>query len=244
MKVVLADDHYLLVEALAHLFSQIYEGVEVLKAASFDEALMVVKEHGPLDLALLDYNMPGMDGFSGLEKFKQHFPEQVVALISGSTDRAIMSGALDRGAAGFIPKTMTAEAMSLAIKLILAGERFVPSELFHSPASQSVTGGVVGRPTGNRSAEGPPSASRAEKEDSRAVDPNLPNMPAGFVENLGLSKRESEVLNCLVDGHSNREIGQRLGVEEVTIKLHLRRIYSKMDVKNRAQAVRMVLSYE
>lgn len=231
MKVVLADDHHLLVEALAHLFARICDGAEVLRASSLDEAMAAIEQHGPAELVLLDYGMPGMNGFAGLERFREAYPEQRVALISGHTDRAIMSGALDRGAVGFIPKTMTAEAMSLAIKLMLAGERFVPSGLF----------GAGGEADGSIPDNGEMDSQRPATV-SRPANPDLPNLPGGLVEELGLSKRESEVLNCLVEGHSNREIGNQLGVEEVTIKLHLRRIYSKMDVRNRAQAVRMVLS--
>lgn len=52
-----------------------------------------------------------------------------------------------------------------------------------------------------------------------------------------LTRRERAVLSSLVKGHTNREIGEELGIQEVTVKLHLRNIYRKFSVKNRTQAV-------
>lgn len=57
----------------------------------------------------------------------------------------------------------------------------------------------------------------------------------------GLTRREADVLETLLDGRTNKEIGRALGLEEITVKLHLRSIYRKLAVRNRAQAVRAAL---
>jgi len=59
---------------------------------------------------------------------------------------------------------------------------------------------------------------------------------------LGISKREIEVLHLIVDGHSNDEIAQQLFVSKNTVKTHIKHIYSKLDVKNRIEAIRKVNS--
>jgi DNA-binding NarL/FixJ family response regulator len=65
---------------------------------------------------------------------------------------------------------------------------------------------------------------------------------AEFIAHASLSPREVDVLRALVKGISNREIGKELGVEEVTVKLHLRRIYKKIGVPNRTQAVKLAMA--
>ena len=62
-----------------------------------------------------------------------------------------------------------------------------------------------------------------------------------FVVRTGLSPRELDVLRALVEGISNRQIGEMLGLQEVTVKLHLRRIYKKVGVSNRTQAVKLAM---
>ena len=58
---------------------------------------------------------------------------------------------------------------------------------------------------------------------------------------LDLTRREIEVLRSLATGNTNKQIAQCLSIEEVTVKLHLRRAYSKLAVRNRVGAVRAVL---
>ena len=123
------------------------------------------------------------------------------------------SHALASGAAGVIPKSLSAPAFFHAIKLIQVGERFIPAELYE-----------------NMAARGP--GDLADEEDV-----------AEFVVRTGLSPRELDVLRALVEGISNRQIGELLGVEEVTVKLHLRRIYKKVGVSNRTQAVKLAMGY-
>ncbi len=116
-----------------------------------------------------------------------------------------------RGAAGFLPTTLGAEALLSAVRLVLSGERYLPAELL--------------------AAEVLPRSGRA---------------PSGGAEDdpfERLSGREAEVLERLLDGLTNKEIGRALDVQEVTVKLHLRSVYRKLGVKNRAQAVGRTLKF-
>jgi DNA-binding NarL/FixJ family response regulator len=69
-----------------------------------------------------------------------------------------------------------------------------------------------------------------------------PESAKDFAARMGLSPREVDVIGALVKGISNRQIGRELGVEEVTVKLHLRRIYKKIGVSNRTQAVKLAMA--
>lgn len=212
MKILIADDHQLLADALTQLVKENEADSEVLQADSLDDALEKLDRNGPVEIVLVDYDLPGMDGGQGLSRLRDRHPQVPYAIFSGSEDVRLASSALAGGAAGFIPKSMSAPAFFHAIKLMQVGEKFIPAELYENMASRSF-GGLV---------------------DDDSV--------ARFVAETKLSPRELDVLRALVKGISNREIGEELGVEEVTVKLHLRRIYKKIGVLNRTQAVKMAMA--
>jgi DNA-binding NarL/FixJ family response regulator len=78
------------------------------------------------------------------------------------------------------------------------------------------------------------------------VDPNEQVGVTGRKKREGLlgalTAREHQVLEKLLEGLTNNEIGEALGIAEVTVKLHVRQIYQKIGAKNRAQAVKIVLT--
>ncbi len=130
MRVLVADDHDLVRDALAE-YLQISGFAEVKTAACLDDALDVVALVGSFDLVLLDYNMPGMNGLEGLDRMIEANENRPVALLSGAASRKVMNDAIKNGAAGFVPKTLSAKSLVSAAKFMAAGETFIPLE-FHS----------------------------------------------------------------------------------------------------------------
>jgi DNA-binding NarL/FixJ family response regulator len=125
MKILLADDHDLVRETIAAYL--VGEGVgRVLAAASLPEALRLLLREGPCDLVVLDYNMPGMNGFQGLAEILRAQPGVPVAILSGTASRDVAEAALRAGAKGFLPKTLGAKALVAAMRLIAGGETFLP----------------------------------------------------------------------------------------------------------------------
>jgi DNA-binding NarL/FixJ family response regulator len=129
MKILLADDHDLLRDVLKAYLEGLGLDISVQDARTFDDALAIAKSSSPFDLILLDVDMPGMSNLSGLNRMRENVPGTPVAILSGVDDAETVVGALRRGAAGFIPKSMGARAMVSVIQLILNGERYVPSIL-------------------------------------------------------------------------------------------------------------------
>ena len=130
MRLLIADDHDLVRDTIAAFLSA--AGMELVRtAASLPDALDCMAKE-PFDLVLLDYNMPGMNGFEGLTRALAVSGGRPVAVISGSASRELAAEAVRSGAAGFVPKTMPAKAMVAAVRHMASGETFTPIGLLQS----------------------------------------------------------------------------------------------------------------
>ncbi|MBF0324400.1 MAG: response regulator transcription factor [Alphaproteobacteria bacterium] len=215
MQILVADDHKLVRDGLKPFLHELDPTAEILDAATLDEALTAAATAEHLGLILLDLIMPGMDGLKGIERVKTKYPSVPVVVVSGFSTRDHVVAAVQAGASGFIPKTVSGAAMVNALRLVLSGEKYLPSSTFFE-----TPGGLNGMPP----------------------SPNFcrPNgVPAPFDK---LSKREAEILLLLVEGRTNKEIAIALDLQEITIKVHLRNVYRKIGAANRAQAVRIAMS--
>jgi DNA-binding NarL/FixJ family response regulator len=125
MRVLIADDHNLLRDTLV-LFLHSQGDIETSTAANLADACTLIETEDPYDLVLLDLNMPGMNGLDGLKHAVALGSGQRVALISGEATREIAEQALEAGAAGFVPKTLTAKSMINAVKFMAMGEQYAP----------------------------------------------------------------------------------------------------------------------
>lgn len=144
MRILIADDHDLVRETLS-AYLQNAGGAEVALASSLQETLEVGAEQGPFDLLLLDYNMPGMMGLEGLDKALEEGVATGVAILSGNAPANLAQDAVDRGAIGFLPKTMTAQSLVHAVRFMLAGETFVPVSHMAGNGDQNPIGQQLSR---------------------------------------------------------------------------------------------------
>ena len=125
MKILIADDHDLLRDMLV-IFLQGEGNIETVTASDFDSAAACMDSKGPFDLIMLDYNMPGMNGLNGLKKALAHNGGQRVALMSGIATKNVAEEALAEGAAGFVPKTLSAKTLVNAVRFMAMGEQYAP----------------------------------------------------------------------------------------------------------------------
>ncbi len=125
MKILIADDHELVRDTLA-AFLEKEDDIEVTSVEDLDSAIGAIKGGIRFDLVLLDYSMPGMNGLAGLDQAIEESIGRPVAVMSGTAPKAIAQEALDRGAIGFLPKTMGAKSLVNAVRFMVAGETFVP----------------------------------------------------------------------------------------------------------------------
>ncbi len=152
MHILVADDHDLVREMVSAYLQG--EGLgPVVAAGDLAEVLRQLRAMGPFDLVLLDYDMPGMEGLTGLRQVIEANGGKPVALISGAVTPEVAEMALEMGAAGFVPKTMGARSLVAAVRLMAAGENFAPLSLIRrtkssveallSPRERDVLAGVV-----------------------------------------------------------------------------------------------------
>lgn len=128
-RLVIADDHPLFRDALCLTIAQVLPGAEIAEADSFDSLRSRLEATPDTDLVLLDLNMPGMQGFSGLLFLRAQFSAVPVAIISANEEPRVVRGALDIGAVGYIPKSATASEIRAALVALLAGEAWLPPTL-------------------------------------------------------------------------------------------------------------------
>lgn len=124
--VLLVDDHALFREGLKLQLRELDEAIVCLEAGTCEEALALAP-HG-VDLVLLDYGLPGMQGLEAIARIKEAFAAPVT-IVSATDDGPTIRGAIAHGALGFIPKTMAKHEFFAALGLVRAGVVYLPPQV-------------------------------------------------------------------------------------------------------------------
>jgi len=204
---IIADDHPLYLDAACRQISRTFRKAVVRPFNSFDAALASLSAV-PADLIMLDYSMPGMNGADGVRRACDVSGDASIIVMSGVALGADVAACIAAGARGFLPKTMEGKVFTDAVSLVLHGGTYIPAEF-------------VG---GQRGGEALVPSAPMSGEDGKGMD------PASF------SARERELLQLIIAGSPNKDIARRLGLQEVTVKFYLTRLFRRLGVKNRSQA--------
>lgn len=128
IRVLVADDETLIRDAVATLLG-LQEDLEVVAVAgSGDEALAAALRHRP-DVALLDLQMPGLDGIDVAERLGTQLPECRCVIVTSHGRPGYLRRALETGVRGFLPKTASAAVLAQAVRIVHDGGRYVDPEL-------------------------------------------------------------------------------------------------------------------
>jgi DNA-binding NarL/FixJ family response regulator len=144
-RVLIADDHPLFRGALREAVNRLFDRVEIAEAGTFEQVVERLETGGEVDLILLDLQMPGVRGFSGLMYLRAQYPSLPVAIVSANDDPVVIRHCMEFGAAGFLPKTLGVEALRAAIARVLAGEMWTPPDVELASAADAETAALIRR---------------------------------------------------------------------------------------------------
>ena len=139
MRILLADDHHLVREAIASYLTRAAPDITCIEAADFQQVRERLADDTAFDFVILDYRMPGMNGLAGLDEVKGYLPQIAVAILSGAMDSDEAERALERGAAGVIMKNLRGTALLTALRLMAAGETYVPRSVVNALPGRHAT---------------------------------------------------------------------------------------------------------
>jgi DNA-binding NarL/FixJ family response regulator len=212
--VLIADDEELIRTGFRLILSA--RGIEVAGEAADGAQAVAEAERLRPDVVLMDIRMPALDGLEATRRVLRRLPEtRVVILTTFDLDRYVYA-ALAAGASGFLLKDVTADHLSAAVQLVSTGDALLAPSITRRLVERYASGG--------------------------AGAPGLLPAPTVHPGLEALTPRERHVLTLMGRGLSNTELAGALTLSEATVKTHVARIFAKLSLRDRAQAV--VLAYE
>jgi len=128
IRIVLADDHPLIREAIGHLVNSAPEFELVGEAASGKECLALVEELRP-DILVLDIAMPEMNGEQVARELRRRLPELKVVALSGYTDRQFVRAMSKAGAKAYVVKSASGRELIQALRAVASGKNYLSPEV-------------------------------------------------------------------------------------------------------------------
>ena len=204
--VVIVEDHYISRRGLCLVVDKFSRFKVVAEVADGNDAVHAAQLSKP-DLTLMDIGLPSLDGFEATRQIKAISPATRIIMLTSRESRNDLLAAMSAGADGYCLKDIAAEQLVAVMDIVLSGGVWFDTRVHQDVAAFSPHGRTT----------------RQHHNDNRAND-------------FGLSAREREVLQLIVIGYSNYEIGVKLAVATETVKTHVRHIMEKLYVTDRTQA--------
>ena len=239
MKVLLVDDHPLVLSALQQVIQRVGSGTTVLGVDSAAAARAALAKDSDFDLVLLDLGLGDADGFDVLVEFRAAYPAVPVVVVSASDRASDVIRSIDSGAMGFVPKRSSHAELHEALRMVMMGAMYVPPSMLGLDFSRAVhigdpaagavraagDSGFVGADAGGTAAPLGPAA-QAE-----------PHQRVPTLADVGLTPRQTEVLSLLLQGLPNKLIARQLNLSVETVKDHVAAVLRALGVSSRTQAV-------
>lgn len=204
IRVLLADDQALLVQALATILNSAPDIEVVATAGNGQEAIKAASAHR-CDVAVLDIRMPGTDGIAATRHLLAQPDPPKVIMLTTFDEPALVADAIAAGAHGFLLKDADPGALIDAVRTVAAGESVLASK---------VTGPVL----------------ESYRRGLSARDRLSPEQLQGLSL---VTRREREVLHLIGQGATNPELARELVLAETTIKTHVSSLLSKLHCRDR-----------
>ena len=217
MKILIADDHELFLKGLEFTLKENLENLTVVTAQDYTEIFNCISQHKDIDLIITDLSMPGANWLTAITKIHQTLPDIPLIIISAVFDKEILQQTLDIGVSGYIPKTASNNLIISAINLVLAGGIYIPHDLLYTAKKQS------------------DSSIPDFIKPLKTLD--METSSSKEINKKGLTERQLDIVKCIAEGLSNKQIAYKLNLTEGTVKVHITIILKILNVKNRTSAV-------
>jgi DNA-binding NarL/FixJ family response regulator len=239
VRVLLVDDQPLLRMG----FRLILEGEDDLciagEASNGAEAVRHVRELTP-DVVLMDVRMPVLDGIEATRAIAASGSEaKIIILTTFDLDEYAFAG-LRAGASAFLLKDVAPAELISAVRVVASGDAVVAPRVTQRLLETYVRGAGAGMDPAAMDGDG--DGGQRAGADGGSQPAGSPARPARDPLLEDLTPRENEMLGAMAEGLSNAEIAHRYFLSEATVKTHVRRILTKLHLRDRVQAV--VYAYE
>jgi DNA-binding NarL/FixJ family response regulator len=217
IRILLADDHALLRQGTAELLRREPDLQVVGEAGDGQRAVELAEKLKP-DLVIMDVRMPVLSGIEATRRIRQSVPSIRVLVLTAHDDLQYVFSLLQAGASGYLLKTAPISDLVSAIHRIYAGDMSVDPAIACKIVLQQATArnATLLAPAGVVSGSSPVSEPIILEE---------------------LTEREMTILQLLARGLSNQAIAESLSISDRTVQSHLTRLFSKMSVSSRLEAV-------
>ena len=207
LRVLIGDSQTLFRAGFRRLVSELFPGTSLVETGSTAEAWKVLNKQDGFHLVLLDMAMPGIHDGPGIRRFVEKDPSVPVVVLAAYAHPEEIAMCMERGARGYIPKTVSEDVLRHALALVLAGEIYLPRSAIRQILSAT------------------------SDRESSTLDGLSETNPL-----RELTPRQRSTLSLIIDGRSNKEIARSLNLLESTVKAHVKVILRKLSASNRTQA--------
>ncbi len=206
--IIVAEDHTLMRESLCLALRSIPDYEVVGEAGNEFQAIDTTTTLKP-DFIFLDITSPNLNGLNLIGVIKKKSPDTKILLLSlnGDDDAVIIEG-LKAGAKGYLSKNSNLSDIKRALTIISNDEMWVERKLVNKIFENDIF-----------------------------LEPSNGNNHKIQIDTMSLTTREQDVLRLLVRGSTNKEIARDLYICEKTVKSHLNRIFRKLNVSRRLEAI-------
>lgn len=125
---LVADDHPMVRDALASALGQTFAGAQFSMAGTLAQAQAALDRQPDTDAVLLDLDMPGMDGLTGLARLRAEHPTVPIIIVSAAREAGVVQRAYEFGASAYIDKSASLDEIAGIVRAVLDGEIFAPPE--------------------------------------------------------------------------------------------------------------------
>ena len=218
-RVVLADDHQLLRQALRRALEDADFDI-VGEAGDGEEAIRCVAATMP-DLIVIDVTMPVLDGVQATKRIHDRWPNIAIIVLTMHAEEALKNKAIENGAVAFLTKDSTMHELVATVNAVAHGEMMSAGIAQQIAREFQPLVAVAARVSDDW--QTPLQAQQHALTPAPVVSP--------------LTAREEEILQLIADGRSTTDVARELFISAKTVKNHLASIYAKLDARDRTQAV-------